>query len=408
MSRARGGAVSVDPRTGSGARVAGARKRLLFVFGSLERAGAQLRTLEVCEALDRDPGIDFELCSVDLGPDELEGEVERSGGSTSVVSVRSPRFAVEFSRLLRASRFDVLNTEPQLLSGIVVWLAAMHRVPVRIVSIHNSIGDPGQGASSPIVHRVLANRLFVRFMRLLITRYATHVVAVSRAALDSVLPGRWQSMCESRVIYNGTSVAPFQARADRRGVRREFGWPDEARIVVNVGRFTQQKNHRTILETMRLVSERDEDARLLLIGSGALLDEIIRLVDEYDLSGICALTSDRADIPRLLLASDVFFFPSYWEGLPGAPLEALAAGLPLVASEIPSIREIAQFFPGAIRMAPATDAVRHADHIASALRTTKDRAGAQRRFAATPFALDHAVEAYRALYELGEGRDVGA
>ena len=67
------------------------------------------------------------------------------------------------------------------------------------------------------------------------------------------------------------------------------------------------------------------------------------------------------------MASDVFFFPSAWEGLPGAPLEALAAGLPLVSSDIPSMREIASFFPGDVSMAPPNDSARHAEHMLQAL-----------------------------------------
>ena len=54
-------------------------KRLLFVFGSLERAGAQLRTLEVCESLRRMHGVEFDLCSIDLGPNEIEEEVDSDG-----------------------------------------------------------------------------------------------------------------------------------------------------------------------------------------------------------------------------------------------------------------------------------------------------------------------------------------
>jgi len=380
----------------------GRRPRLLYVFGSLERAGAQLRTLEVCAELDRRDGVDFELCSVDLGPDELGDEVARLGGSSRVVSMRSPRFPLEFSRVLRARRFDVVNTEPQLLSGVVVWLAALHRVPTRVVTIHNTMGEPGQGAASPIVRRVLANRLFVAAMRLLMTRYATHVVAVSRSALDSVLPGRWASRCDVRVVYNGTATRPYEAPAERQQVRDEFGWPADARIVINVGRLVEQKNHRTMLRAMGAVHEREETARLLLVGSGVLRDEVERLIDELGLRDVCALTSDRADVPRLLLASDVFFFPSSWEGLPGAPLEALAAGLPLVASDIPSIREIAPYFDDAVLTAPATDADGHADHIVHALTTTRDRAHARRRFAATHFTLEHAVDAYRSLYGLAE------
>ena len=382
------------------------RKKLLFVFGSLERAGAQLRTLEVCDALRRQGcAIDFDFCSVDLGPNELEAQVRRLGGSTCLVSMRSARFPFRFWRLLREGRYDVINTEPQLLSGIVIWLAALQRVPVRIVTIHNSTGDPGQSARSRLVRLVLSNRLFVRAMRTLMTRYSTNVIAVSRSALDSVLPGRWQSACDCRILYNGTDPVPLLGPVDAGSVREEFGWPSDSRIVVNVGRLSAQKNHTTILETTRLVYEQDPMVRLLLIGGGVLRDEVDRRIDRLGIRSICALTSDRTDVARLLLASDVFFFPSLWEGLPGAPLEALAAGLPLVASDIPALQEIATYFPGSVLMAPANDIRRHALHIRRTLQAPKDRAGLQRRFATTPFTLGRSVSAYRSIYKIDERHD---
>jgi glycosyltransferase involved in cell wall biosynthesis len=385
------------------------RKKLLFVFGSLERAGAQLRTLEVCEGLRHRHEVDFDLCSIGLGPNEIEEEVERLGGSTHVVSIRSPRFPYMFARFLRDGRYDVINTEPQLLSGLVIWLAALQRVPVRIVTIHNSIGDPGQSATSRSVRRILSHRLFVWAMRSLITRHATHVIAVSRSALDSVLPGRWQTACRSRVVYNGTDPASFQHPADERDVREEFGWPADSRIVVNVGRFSAQKNHAAIVETMRLVHERDPMVRLLLVGSGLLRDDIERRIERLGMRAACALTSDRSDVARLLMASDVFFFPSAWEGLPGAPLEALAAGLPLVTSDIPSMQEIGPYFPGDISMAPPNDIRRHAGHITRALEERDDdaRYRRRRRFAMSPFTLETAVEAYRELYGLGTHEHIG-
>ena len=375
---------------------------MLFVFGSLERAGAQLRTLEVCEGLRRRHDVEFDFCSIGLGPNVIEKEVERLGGSSRIVSIRSPRFPFTFARLLRDGRYDVINAEPQLLSGIVVWLAALRRVPVRIVTIHNSIGAPGQSAKSRIVRTILSHRLFVWAMRSLITRYSTGVIAVSRSALDSVLPGPWQAVCHTSVVFNGTDPAPFQHTADTRNVREEFGWPADSRIVIHVGRFSTQKNHTALLETMRLVHERDPKVRLLLVGAGPLRDDIDRRIVGLGLGAVCAVTSNRSDVPRLLVASDVFFFPSAWEGLPGAPLEALAAGLPIVASDIPSMREIAVYFGGDISMAPPNDIDRHADGIMRALDEPDDGPRSRRRdrFAESPFTLQNAVETYRELYGL--------
>ena len=377
------------------------RRRVLCVFGSLERAGAQLRTLEVSRELWREDTVSFDFCSLDLGPTEIADEIAAIGGAIRPISIRSPRFLRDFPKLLRARRYDVVMAEPQLLSGLIVWLASREHVPIRIVAIRNSIGDSST-ARSRIVRVVLSSRLFVRLMRGLTKRHATDVIAVSQAALASVLPPRWQPGGRCRVIYNGFNLVRFEDPVDAIGVRKEFGWPEDSRIVVNVGRLSVQKNHASIMATMQCVRAGDDHVRLLLVGGGKDSHEVERLIDRFELRDICALIEDRTDVPRLLLASDVFLFPSLWEGLPGAALEALAAGLPVVASDIPPILEIAPFFPGSILVAPPDDVDKHTEHVRRAFHMRRDRAESLARFASSPFFLPNAVQAYRTLYRVDQ------
>ena len=274
-----------------------------------------------------------------------------------VISIRSPWFPFRFARFLRDGRYDVINTEPQLLSGFVVWLAALRRVPVRIVTIHNSIGDAGQSARSRIVRAILSNRLFVWAMRSLITRHATNVIAVSRSALDSVLPGRWRSACRlHHVVYNGTDPRPFPAGGRSRGVREEFGWPAECR---------DRGERRPLLGPEEPRGHRRDDAagararsqvRLLLVGGGVLRGDIERRIERARDTRVSAPSPATGATSRgSWSASDVFFFPSAWEGCRVLRWKRSAAGLPVVTSDIPSMREIASYFPGDITMAPPND-----------------------------------------------------
>jgi len=371
-------------------------KKVLIIFGSLERGGAQLRTLDVSRALHQRNPVQFAFCNLSRHPGDFSEEIEKIGSTIYHIPIRSPRFLWKLSRLFHEKQYDVVDSHANLFSGMILTLAKMHKVPLSIANLRNS-SDKSGGLSS--------NSLFIWLMRTLIRRTANHVVAVSRSALDDAFPPAWQSSVDCRVIYNGLTPSSFQGAVDRRGLREEFGWPFNSQIVINVARFTQQKNHRTIVETTRLVHENFGNIRLLLVGDGELYNEITGLINLYGLQDICVMPGVRKDIPRLLLASDVFFFPSLWEGLPGALLESLAAGLPVVASDIPPIKEIAEYFPFSISMAPPYDAEKHAEHILTALDISADRASLQANFARTPFVLENAIKAYSTLYGLTDVAD---
>lgn len=365
--------------------------KILIVIGSLRRDGAQLRTLDVCRVLRQRHPIQFDFCVLGRQPVQLKAEVDSIGGAIYYVPIRSPRFIIQFSHLLRKGRYDVVNSFPLLISGVIAWLAKSAFVPIRIVNFRNSLGHSG---------KLKSNFLFIWLMRFLIKHSATHIVAVSRTALDSVFPPPWQSLCDCRVIYNGLSLPSFQNAVKSCEVRKEFGWPPGSKIVINVARFFSQKNHRAILEAIRLAYERNHKIRLLLVGNGKLVDDITSLINFYGLQHVCTMAGVRNDVPRLLLASDIFLFPSLWEGLPGALLEALAAGLPAVTSDIPPIREIAEYFPNSILMSSPNNARLHAEHILMALENPFDQVLAQENFLNSPFILENSVKAYSDLYGL--------
>jgi glycosyltransferase involved in cell wall biosynthesis len=377
-------------------------KRVLMVFGSLERSGSQLRSLEICRDLRDRYSARFDFCTLGLGPTELAAELDEIGATVHEIPLRSPGFVLRFSRLLRTGRFDVVDSVPKLLSGIVLWLSALHRVPIRVATFYNSLPPERELRSrSRLSSRLRSSALFEWMMRSLIRRYATSVIGVSREALDTMFPPHWQSGRRCQVVYSGIPLSDFAIPPDRRGVRDEFGWPPESRVVVNVGRLTEQKNHPAIVETVRLVHDRDPRIRLLLIGDGRLRGQVDHLLDMNGLREVTAITGHRTDVPRLLASSDVFLFPSRWEGLPGAALEALASGLPVVASDIPPMQEIAAFFPDIVFLSPPDYIDQLSMDVRRALEMNRDRESVQARFATTPFAFERSVSAHGSIYELG-------
>jgi glycosyltransferase involved in cell wall biosynthesis len=109
---------------------------------------------------------------------------------------------------------------------------------------------------------------------------------------------------------------------------------------VNVARQEFQKGQRYLLEAAHLLRDRHPDLVVLVCGrDGAVSGELRALHDEFHLGDQVRILGHREDIPDILAAADVFAFPSLFEGLGGSLIEAMALGVPIVASDIPAIRE---------------------------------------------------------------------
>lgn len=136
------------------------------------------------------------------------------------------------------------------------------------------------------------------------------------------------------VIRNGIDLSRFQETGkDRNETRQSIGVPQDAYVVGHIGRFTEAKNHTFLLQVFAELLKKKPNARLLLVGSGELKEEIAQTICTWQLEDHVTLLSHRTDIPNLLHAMDVMVFPSFYEGLSVTLVEAQAAGLKCVVSD---------------------------------------------------------------------------
>jgi L-malate glycosyltransferase len=162
------------------------------------------------------------------------------------------------------------------------------------------------------------------------------VVVVSRAAAETLhVPF---SRGPLTVIHNGITLA---SRGDSRDqVRRDLGWQHEF-VGIIVARIDGRKGHQTLVTSVRTLTDLNVGVRVLVVGDGKDRASVEHLAQELGLApGIVRLLGNRSDIDALLDASDFFVLPSDVEGLPLSVLEAMAHGLPIVASNVGGIPEI--------------------------------------------------------------------
>jgi glycosyltransferase involved in cell wall biosynthesis len=299
----------------------------------MDPGGVETWLLNVLKYIDRDL-LEFHFCTFGPNPGLFAGEVERLGGRI----LPCPRglnpwsFHRRFRKILREGNYDAVHSHVNLFSGAVLRWAEAEGVAMRIAHSH---------ASQDEKRNTLMRRNYRKIMKSWIDRYATHGLAVSGSAAAELFGQEWKADARFRVLHCGIDLLPFHECAARDEVRKEFGFPIDAPIVGHVGRFVPAKNHRFLLEVFRALLGKRPDAHLLLVGDGFLRPQIEAQAKLMGISENVHFVGARTDVPRIMRgAMDTFLFPSLWEGLPIALIEAQAAGLCCLTSSTIS-REVA-------------------------------------------------------------------
>ena len=220
-----------------------------------------------------------------------------------------------------------MQSQVYLFSGIVLRLAA-GRVPVRIAHVH---------PLTDIRNGTLGRRLYRALMVRWIDRYATGIYAPSEATLRAFLALGDFSGQRTTIVPNCIELEPFAEDVDPASIRERYGLPTHLPLITYVARFAPHKNHRQLVRLADALNGATQRAHFLMIGShGALLDDL----REVAAARADVTVLDRvSEVPPLLLASDLCVFPSLEEGFGVAALEAAAAGMPVIATDLESLRE---------------------------------------------------------------------
>lgn len=181
--------------------------------------------------------------------------------------------------------------------------------------------------------RVWANRILLHAS----DRFVAVGEAVRRALIDfEGLPA-----ARIEVVHNGVALDRFApGLADRPQVRAAFGWSDDTLVIIQVARLNRLKDQATALRVMKALNEFRTQARLVLVGDGEEREALERERAALGLESCVEFLGMRSDIPRLLGAADIFLLTSISEGIPLTLIEAMAAGLPCIATRVGGVAEV--------------------------------------------------------------------
>lgn len=262
----------------------------------------------------------------------------------SLLDVRANLAAVwNLFRLLRSTSIEVIHCNTPI-GGVVGRICGtLARVPTVVYSAHGFHfyrGAPRiQAAVSLAVERLLA-----RCTDAVVTMNAEDYAAARRFRLK---PGGTVHMIHGV----GIDVSRFDCpAAERAEVRSEIGLPSDAVLAIMVGDLVKRKNVALAVEALGHVD--DATVHLVLCGQGREHRELSRLADRIGVSDRVHFLGVRRDMPRLLKAADILVHTSFQEGLPRAVMEGMAAGLPLLLSDIRGNRDLRDSGAWAVMVAP--------------------------------------------------------
>ena len=300
------------------------RKRILQIIPTLDQAGAEKQMSLLARGLPPEE-FDVHVCALTRGGPLAAGLAE-AGIPVSVIGKRwrvDPWACWQLCRHVSRLRPHLIHT--WMFAANAYGYAAAKAAGIQRLVTGQRCVDPWKGGGQLAVDRY-------------ISRHCCRVVANSPGVRDFYvhhgLPA--EKVC---VIPNG--VGPAEPTGTTRGqLLRELGLPGDSRLVGLIGRLWPQKRVKDAIWAADVLKVIHDDVHLLVIGDGPHRDRLRRFRRQVEICDKVHFLGHRGDVPRLLPHLDVLWSTSGYEGQSNAVMEAMAAGVPIVATDIPGTRDL--------------------------------------------------------------------
>lgn len=300
--------------------------RVLWLIKGLGPGGAESLLASTARRIDRhrfDPEVAYLL----PGKSQLAERIASSGVPVRCLGVNREldlRWALRLRRLLVAGRFDVVHAHSPYAAGIARAVARTiprDRRPAVVSTEHNQWDS-----------YALLTRLLVR----LTYPFGSAWLTVSEQAKASLPPAMRR---RAEVLVHGVDLdALVEVSAEGRSVREELDVSSEQVMVVTVANLRPQKGYPDLLRAAAIACARDPWLRFVVVGQGPQLGDLQALQQELGLSeSRFTFLGHRPDAVRVVAGADLFALASHYEGYPVALMEALAVGLPVVATKVSGV-----------------------------------------------------------------------
>ncbi len=297
-----------------------------------------------------------------------------------------PRILTDLVRLGRERRARILHVHGYAAADF--GRLAARRLGAALV-LHEHFADPRMPAYQGVADRLLSG-------------LTDRAIAVSGSTRDFLVRERHVPAGRVRLIWNGAPLDEFAPVSPdvARQARQSLGVADDTLLVGTIGRLSEQKGHRYLVEAAAALLARRPKAHLLIVGDGDQMDALKTQAAVLGIASRVTLAGHREDVPALLGAIDVFAISSTYEGTPLALFEAMAAGKAIVSTAVDGCREVLEDGVTALLVPP-----RDPPALAAAVGRVMDDATLRRslagnaRAASTRYDIRTCVAGMEALYD---------
>ncbi len=298
------------------------RKILIYISG-LNVGGAETFIYNLIKKIDKNKFcIDFCLQQKQNGNTELLSLISEYGGKIFYINPFNKNYFAskkQLRQIILENEYDCIHIHSNSLINYSP-VAVAYKLGLKvIIHSHNTLNASG-GTIGKILHKF--NRYRLR------NKNITCIACGNEA-------GQWMFGSKSfTVIPNGIDCIKYKFSLDSRNkIRNQFAINPNDILLGHVGRFLEQKNHKFIIELAVRLCKINKNLKFMLVGDGALKEEMVRSVRRSGLEENIIFTGNRTNIWEFYSAFDAFVFPSLFEGTPFTLIEAQASGLIVFASD---------------------------------------------------------------------------
>lgn len=297
--------------------------RILHVFGGLNRGGAETMIMNLYRNVDKSI-VQFDFITHNENMRDYAEEICSMGGKIYVFPKFTGGNYIELTK--KWSEFFSNHPEYTILHSHVRSYASLY-IPIAKKNgvktiIHSHSTSNGSGIKS-LVKKLLQFPLRYQADRFIGCSDASGEWLFGKKVTRSEKYTTLQNAIDiDKFKFNNVVRSQYRAELDLNG-----------RVYIHVGRLHPAKNHSFLLEVFSQIKGLDPTAVLLIVGDGELRQSIESQIISLDLASSVRMLGSRSDVENLLMAADVFLFPSEWEGVPLTVVEAQASGLPCLVSD---------------------------------------------------------------------------